>query len=57
MLWVKIEVNGGAPGSQIKEAGEKRWLGDVPVVIPGSRGKDIAKKQNLFPAPNDYSRY
>lgn len=55
---MKIEVNGGALGSQIEEeAGGEGWLGDVPEVIPGSRGNDVATKQNLFPALSDYGRY
>lgn len=54
MLWVKVEVDGGALGSQIKEeAGGKGWLGDVPEVIPGSGRKDISTKQNLFSALSD----
>lgn len=52
MPWVKIEVNGG----QVKEkAGGRGWPGDIPEAMPGSRGKDVLTKQNLFPALNDYS--
>lgn len=61
MLQVKIEMNGLPLGLESKKgvggAARRGQGGQVTEVIPGSRGKDIVTKQNLFPVLKDYCYY
>lgn len=47
----------GCPWVLSQRGRGRGWRGDIPEAIPGSRGKNVFTRQNLFPALNDGCDY